>query len=516
MKLTNLLHFTENHRFTVSRDFALSGLSYKMLAGMYQPMVGAGAVSLYHTLYQQLPGDKVGYSPFEQQRRLFLQLELEPGEKGRKQFIEWSSKLEAVGLLSTNRRLVPDTEEYLYEYQLYEPLPPGEFFRNQHLTLLLRDKVGKYMLLLLREELLSGEPAELRDSVSEQLSVPFYELFRLNTQVVDYELEQALYESAAGRQQGGALDTESQGFHHAEILTRIPKSSRHRTFIEALQFRKEHLAAINIAAKKYGLTLQETCRLLDEDGVFDEEGNLLFEVLQYRAGLLYRQGKRREDQNGIKLKKLAAAASEQDGSGGAEPEEEKGVQMEFYLEVPPIFQGQCDIHQYNMILRNQPYTLVLKKFFPATVPDGLLDLFERIDLSYGLSEEVINVLIHFLHVNRRSWSKAYIEAIVTDMLGKQVGTYEQAVDYIREMLRYRAGATAGGGKRTENGSAAGGRAGGSGSARGPRSTGGSGRGGKQQKPVIPVVTDKPGRKTLSEEEMEAIIRKASKWEEGKS
>lgn len=514
MKLTNMLHFTENHRFTVCRDFALSGLAYKMLASMYQPMVGAGAVSLYHTLYQQLHGDRVGYSPFEQQRRLFLQLELEPGEKGRRQFIEWSSKLEAVGLLQTNRRLFPETEEYVYEYQLYEPLPPGEFFRNQHLTLLLRDKVGKYMLLLLREELLSEEPAELGHSVSEQLSVPFYELFRLNTQVVDYELEQALYESAAGRQTGGALDTESHGFDYAEIVNRMPKSSRHRAFIEALQVRKEHLAAINIAAKKYGLTLQETCRLLDEDGVFDEEGNLLFEVLQYRAGLLYRQGKRRDEMTDRKLKKLASAEKEErGGTDSPGPEDEKSVEMEYYLDVPPLFQGQCDVHQYNTLLRNQPYTLVLKKFFPANVPEGLLDIFERIDLSYGLAEEVINVLIHFLHVNRRSWSRSYIEAIVTDMLGKQVATYEQAVEHVREMLRYKAGASSGAGSGSGAGASKRSEAGGG--SRGTGSRGGGGARGKQMKPVIPVVTDKPGRKALSEEEMEAIIRKASKWEEGK-
>lgn len=508
MKVTNLLHFTENHRFTVNRNFALSSLGYKMLASMYQPMIGGNAVSLYHTLYQQLTGEKVGYSPLEQQRKLFLQLELEPGEKGRKQFIEWTSKLEAVGLLQTNRRLFPDTEEYVYEYQMYEPLPPGEFFRNQHLTLLLRDKVGKYMLLLLREEILAEEPPELGPSVSEQLSVPFYDLFRLNTQVIDYELEQVLYETAVGQQSGSVIDTESKGFGYADIIMRFPKGSRHRPFVEALQVRKEHLAAINICAKKYGLTLQETCRLLDEDGVFDEEGALLYEVLQYRAGLLYRQGKRREEYTERKLQKMAASSGEPEETG---PEHEKSVQMEFYLEVPALFQGQCDIHQYNTLLKNQPYTLVLKKFFPhGTVPDGVLDIFERIDLNYGLAEEVINVLIHFIHVDRRSWAKSSIEAAASDMLGKQITGYEQAVEYIREKFRYKAGGgAAGAGKRAGGGGYNGQDAG----TRGAGSRGnGAGRG--KQKPVIPVVTDKPGRKQLSDEEMEAIIQMGKNWDKG--
>ncbi|MOA58108.1 hypothetical protein D3C78_1824370 [compost metagenome] len=51
------------------------------------------------------------------------------------------------------------------------------------------------------------------------------------------------------------------------------------------------------------------------------------------------------------------------------------------------------------------------------------------------------------------------------------------------------------------------------------SSGGSrgARGGGKQKPVIPVALDKAGgRKQLSDEEMEAIIKKASRWEEGRA
>ncbi|MDF2926206.1 MAG: replication initiation and rane attachment protein DnaB/DnaD family [Paenibacillaceae bacterium] len=517
MKITNVLHFTENHRFTVCRDFSLGSLDRKMLQSMYQPMIGPGAIALFHTLYSQLPGEKSGYSQLEQQRRLFLQMELEQGEKGRKQLIEWSSKLEAVGLLSTTRRLFPESEEYVYSYQLYAPLSPHEFFLNQHLALLLRDKVGKIMLLLLRDELLAEEPPELSGSVSEQLSVPFYDLFRLNTQVMDHQLEQALYETAAaGHQATGGFNTDSRGFAYTDIIARFPKGSRNRPFVEALQFRKEHLVAINIAKSKYNLELQETCRLLDEDGIFDVEGNLMYEELQYRANLLYRQAKRRGEWTERKVLQLAEPAGVQDGSSEEVPAEELGVQMEYYLEVPSLFQGQCDVHQYNMLLRNHPYTLVLKKFFPqGTVPDGVLDIFERIDLNYGLPEEVINVLIHFIHTDRRSWAKNSIEAVAADLLGKQVATYEQAVEYIREKARYKAKASAAAVKRKEGppvpqGSSPGG---GRGAQNGSR--GASGRGAKQ-KPVIPVAADKPGRKPLSDEEMEAIIRKASKWEDKKA
>lgn len=513
MKVTNILHFSENHRFTVSRAFSIGSLTGKMLSCIYQPMVGPGAIALFHTLHHQVPADKAGYSTLEQQRKLFLQLELEHSEKGRKQFIEWTSKLEAVGLLSTSRRLFLDTEEYVYDYQLFEPLSPEEFFRNQHLALLLRDKVGKIMLLQLREELLAEKPQELLGgSASEQLSVPFYDLFRLNTSVMDHDLEQALYETAAGGDRAGSLDTESKGFAYTEIISRFPKGSRNRPFVEALQFRKDHLAAINIAKSKYNLELQETCRLLDEDGIFDEEGNLLFEELQYRANLMYRQTKKRDEFTDRKLHRIVEASLPQPEADEG-PKDEMSVQMEFYLEVPALFNGQCDIHQYNMLLRNEPYTLVLKKFFPqGTVPDGVLDIFERIDLNYGLTEEVINVLIHFLHTDRRSWAKSSIEAVASDLLGKQVATYEQAVEYIREKARYKA--KAGAAKR--KGESAGGSGNGFNSSRSNQGASRNSNGRSGKKPVIQVATDKPGRKRLSDEEMDAIIRKASKWEEGKT
>ncbi|GIP40716.1 replication initiation and membrane attachment protein [Paenibacillus sp. J31TS4] len=486
MKVSNLLHFTENHRFCVSREFALGPLEYRLLYALYQPMIGAAAVSVYQTLYQQLPVDKVGCSGLEQQRKLFLSLGIDPGERGRKQVQDLTSLLEAVGLLQTFRRLLVAEEEYIYEYQLAKPLAPAEFFRNQHLTLLLRDKVGKYTVLALKDELTAEEPEELAESQPENLSVPFYDLFQLNTRVIDYELEQALYQAAPAKAASGQPDVVTKGFDYADIIQRFPRGSVNRPHVEAFKYRPDQLAVLNLTAKKYRLSLQETCRLLDEDDLFDEEGRLREEVLKAKANELYRQMRSREEQVVRQLARKAAAEGEE-----ATPAEEKPVEMAYYLEVPTIFQGQCNIHQYNMILRNEPYTLVLERFFPqGSVPDGVLNIFEKIDLNYRLNEEVINVLIHFLHTDRRSWAKSSIEAVASDMLGKQVLTYEQAVDYIREKARYKEQAAKGGYARGG----------------GSRSTARTAK----PKPKLPVVTEAAAARKLSEEELERIRRKALK------
>ena len=55
---------------------------------------------------------------------------------------------------------VAETDDYMYEYELMPPLSPADFFATQHLTLLLRDKIGKFAVLSLREQFWNREPEE--------------------------------------------------------------------------------------------------------------------------------------------------------------------------------------------------------------------------------------------------------------------------------------------------------------------------------------------------------------------
>jgi replication initiation and membrane attachment protein len=406
-------------------------------------------------------------------------LDLEPGERGRKFFVEQTSKLEATGLLETYRKFVPEMDDYVYEYVLYAPLSPSEFFKNQHLTLLLRDKVGKHAVLALKDELLLSA-GEYGDAPTENLSVPFYELFRLNTQAIDLELEQSLAEAAAGIEASRQVHSiNAKGFRYADIIMRFPKESLNRAYVERLKHDQDQLAKINFIAKKYALTLGETCRLLDEDGAFDETGSVDVDFLQQRANLIYRQDKKRSEDRDRYLARLEGAETK-------EPKATKAVEMEYYLEVPDIFQGECNQHQYNYILRNEPYTYLLEKIFSkGTVPDGLLDIFAKIDLNYGLSEEVINVMIHYIYVNKRSWSKSSIESTAADMLGKQIQTFEQAVQYVRDAEKYKERLR--GGKTGNRSSAS-----------------ASGKGRVNQKPVIPIVQNRGEVRELTKEEREEM------------
>lgn len=501
MRINNILHYTEHHRYYIFRDFSLSSLDYKMLSLIYQPMIGAFAVALYQQLYHGIAEGQSGFSTLEPQRKLFLGLGLEMNERSRKHLIEQASKLEAVGLLQTSRLGMPDNADVIYEYELSEPLSPTEFFRNMHLTMLLRDKIGKYAVISLRESFGANEPDELANAqlTKENISVPFYELFKLNMQSVDDELEQALTEVAPARQAAPRQQLETAGIAYGDIILRFPRNSANRRFVERLRSDNEQLAQVNYVAYKYSLSVVDICRLLDEDGIFDPNGELMIDELQLRANQLYRQDKKREgDRQRVIARSQAAARSDEESE---EPDEEFAVNEEFYLQVPSQLIGRCDIQQYNMLMRNEPHTRFLQRFFPGAVPEWIDRVFERIDLNYRLAAPVINVLIHYVigANDAQRVTKAFLDAVASNMLMQQIDSFEKAVQYVREQAqveqdkerRKEAVSSYSGGARS--------------SGRGSRSGGGTSR-----KPSIPIVQDGQPGAAVSADELEELRKLARK------
>ena len=127
-------------------------------------------------------------------------------------------------------------------------------------------------------------------------------------------------------------------------------------------------------------------------------GELLLDELQLRGNQLYRQDrKRKEERQRIYGRMQAVKAESGRNDGGIDDmPEEVAVQAEFYMEVPAQLAGRCDIHQYNMLMRNEPHTRFIARFFPGAVPEWLIRVFEVIDHNYRLQGSVINVLIHYV------------------------------------------------------------------------------------------------------------------------
>ncbi|MOA28932.1 hypothetical protein D3C78_1499100 [compost metagenome] len=159
-----------------------------------------------------------------------------------------------------------------------------------------------------------------------------------------------------------------------------------------------------------------------------------------------------------------------------------------------------------MMLRNEPYTRLLKIFFPGAIPDNLLDMFEKIDLNYKLPGEVINVLIHYLMSLLHSkgdqrLNRNFVDAIASNMLMKQVNTYEKAVQYIREQSKVKdktATPNRGASNTTTRG----------------RSY--AGARGNNVKPDIPIVENTATEQAVSEEELAELLKMAERMQARKN
>ena len=486
MRVSNLMEFTENHRFIVRRDFALSGLDRKALVGFYQPMAGAVSAAFYQLLYHQIAEDASGISTPESQRKLFLGLGLELNAGGRQAVVEAASRLEAIGLLQVYRHHNPLSEETLYEYALIAPLSPAEFFASEHLTLLLCDKIGKSALLELRDGFAPEPPPELARFVNrEEATVHFSEIFRISPGLVDPELEAGWSESAVAKEQKASQPAER--IRHSEMLLRFPRGSANRVFVERLNRAPQAMAQINYLAYKYDLEVPEICRLLDEDGMFRHDGTLQWDDLQHRANLMYRQDRKRAEE----LERFLARGDERTGSPtGDEP---VAIPPSLLLDIPERFQESIAVERYNEMLRREPYTRMLARFFPGEVPDNFVRVFERIDLSYKLPEPVINVLIHYVFSLGRAQrlTKSFVDAIASNMLAKGIDTIEKAILYIREQEKLNEALDR---KNRGDDSA--------------RAAVSGGRGGGRRKPAMSVVKDSGTADEVTPEELERMLARA--------
>ncbi|WP_373230218.1 DnaD domain protein [Cohnella sp.] len=425
MRVSNIMEFTENHRYFTSRDFALSGLDRKLFISLYQPMTGAISAAFYHLLYHQVAEDRTGFSSLETQRMLFLGLGLELNAAGRQTAVEAASKLEAVGLLQVYRNHNPVTEESVYEYVLQRPLSSAEFFSSFHLTLLLRDKIGKSALIELRESLTSKQPAELARFVNrEEATMPFYELFNIGAGAMDPELEMGWVESAPANERPAAVQSQER-IRHSEMMLRFPRGSANRVFVERLNRSPEIMGQLNYLAYKFNLEIPEICRLLDEDGIFHSDGTLLWDELQNRANLIYRQDRKRDEER----ERFLARGEDKKVDVTTEV-----ALSAIQLDIPERFQMDVTVMRYNEMLQREPYTRMLERYFPGAVPDDFVRIFERIDLNYKLPEPVINILIHYVLGMSRAQrlTKSFIDSIASNMLAKGIDTLDKAIMYIRE------------------------------------------------------------------------------------
>ena len=121
--------------FVLTKAGYFSDFDEKVAVSLYQPLVGPVPMALYLSLWQEVK-DRALVTDRRPQLWLLDLLDIDI-----EQLFVARVKLEAVGLLRTYSQV--DSLGRYYAYELYPPVSPDAFFKDDLLGLLLYDKVGE-------------------------------------------------------------------------------------------------------------------------------------------------------------------------------------------------------------------------------------------------------------------------------------------------------------------------------------------------------------------------------------
>lgn len=140
-----------------------------VLTDLYLPILGTEAFSLYLLLWEKVPNKELVTQRKSHAELLsLLSIDL-------KRFYEARIKTEALGLIRTFEKK-DDLGPY-YVYQLFEPLSPDEFFKDDLMSIFLYEQVGESKYHLLADKYAHSE-AILQDS--QEITKDFLEVFQLS------------------------------------------------------------------------------------------------------------------------------------------------------------------------------------------------------------------------------------------------------------------------------------------------------------------------------------------------
>lgn len=150
-----------------------------VLTDLYLPILGTEAFSLYLLLWEKIPNKEV-ITQRKSHSELMSLLGIDL-----KRFYEARIKAEALGLIRTFEKK-DDLGSY-YIYQLFEPLSPDEFFKDDLMSIFLYEQVGESKYRLLADKYAHSDLI-LKDS--NEITKDFLEVFQLsNSDLINTPIE---------------------------------------------------------------------------------------------------------------------------------------------------------------------------------------------------------------------------------------------------------------------------------------------------------------------------------------
>ncbi len=345
-------------KYIVINKTILTEQDRKILVSLYEPIIGANAISLYLTLWRDL--DRYSFVSIDYTHHHLMTI-----QKTTLENIKLARKtLEGVGLIKT---YYESGEPNNYVYELYSPMTPKEFFSNPILNVVLYNNVGITEYELLKQEF---SPVSFNLKNFTEITASLDEIYKSSTESVSFE--------AIGRE---TLPLNMQDQINFDLLIScLPKGLLNE---KALNKRTKEL--LNNLSFAYNIDTSKMAEILRL--CIDEKGGIEKEKLRIQTRKYYQYN------NQGKLPTLVYRA---------QPE---------YLKNP-----KGDTSKKGKIIEvfenTTPYDFLASKY-KTGVPTGRdLKLLEYLLVDISLKPAVVNVLIDYvLKKNNNKLNSSFVETI---------------------------------------------------------------------------------------------------------
>ncbi len=358
----------------------------RSLTHLYQPIIGAVAISIYQTLLSDFEL-KLAQSRQTHHRLMnYLHLSLD-------QVYEAKRKLEAVGLLRTF--MSQEEEGKLYTYVLHPPFTAKEFFQDDVLSVLLYHELGEDKYNIVKEAFLP-QPKAL---AGEEVTASFEDMFQ-TTMLHSKSMPQHTNSSRSEdkEQKGVVIGQEVVDFGW------LTQSLQQRMYPTQHILNERNKRSINQMAVLYDLGTHEVEKAVMWS-LSDEHDFMLKEFKEACHDLYQSKGK----QSNPSLLHTRQALATNDSSTDAEEKKNETITERFERISPrELLEDLSD--------GNQPSYQELKM---------IRDVMDQ----QGLPPGVMNVLIHYVYLKTdKKLSKGYLEKIASHWSRKKVKTVQEAME----------------------------------------------------------------------------------------
>lgn len=370
-----------------------------VLTMLYQPLIGATALSLYFTLTSM-----ASRSPEKKAEETHKTLMLYTGCTLDVLF-EQRKVLEAMKLLNVYRKKQGD--EIVYYYELIPPLSPEQFFEHDLLSVFLYNRLGsKVQYIKLRSAFKIGEiDEEQLEDVTRSFDEVFTSILPSELNVEDEEVAQMISQSLPleGRDFGAEqIKIKGETFNYQEFLTLLP-SHVSRNELE----KEKNKEAILKVAFLYKMKPIEMVNVVQDAMLHTDE----LDVMELR-----RQAKRRYRIN----------ESDKPPSLGfrTQPNHLRVVKT------APLTEQEKVIHYFETISPIEYLEEVNggTKAYPSDI-----QIVEELMFEYKLEPGVVNVLLDYIFkVYNQKLTKSLAYTIAAQWTRRQVKTVKEAMDIARE------------------------------------------------------------------------------------